>query len=208
MCGSPSSREPISVGCNSREIGIPCFKPDLHAGKLAFGQLSGQSIFRTTCPCYHRIGLQTACAGGGRHNRVRNPDDFGGEGEIRTPETLTGLPVFKTGAFNRSATSPFSWNQRVTLILSGCGARFGHRCLHFVSTLRHEVRQSIAHAVPLLRDCVRVDRERDVRVRVAERLCSPSPCRSRLPAARSRRNAAGHGASPDATLPAGTLRAS
>ena len=30
----------------------------------------------------------------------------GGEGEIRTPETLTRPPVFETGAFNHSATSP------------------------------------------------------------------------------------------------------
>ncbi len=29
-----------------------------------------------------------------------------GEGEIRTPVTLAGQPVFETGAFNRSATSP------------------------------------------------------------------------------------------------------
>ena len=32
----------------------------------------------------------------------------GGEGGIRTPETREGLPVFKTGAINRSATSPFA----------------------------------------------------------------------------------------------------
>jgi hypothetical protein len=31
---------------------------------------------------------------------------FGGEGGIRTHEGLSPLPVFKTGAFNRSATSP------------------------------------------------------------------------------------------------------
>jgi hypothetical protein len=31
---------------------------------------------------------------------------FGGEGEIRTHESREGPPVFKTGAFNRSATSP------------------------------------------------------------------------------------------------------
>jgi hypothetical protein len=31
---------------------------------------------------------------------------FGGEGEIRTHERVAPLPVFKTGAFNRSATSP------------------------------------------------------------------------------------------------------
>ena len=30
----------------------------------------------------------------------------GGEGGIRTPETLAGLTVFKTVAFDHSATSP------------------------------------------------------------------------------------------------------
>jgi hypothetical protein len=30
----------------------------------------------------------------------------GGEGGIRTPDTVSGMPVFKTGAINRSATSP------------------------------------------------------------------------------------------------------
>ena len=32
----------------------------------------------------------------------------GGEGGIRTPETLTGLTVFKTAGLNRSPTSPHS----------------------------------------------------------------------------------------------------
>ena len=31
----------------------------------------------------------------------------GGESEIRTHERVAPLPVFKTGAFNRSAISPF-----------------------------------------------------------------------------------------------------
>ena len=35
-----------------------------------------------------------------------SPNWIGGWGEIRTHETLAGLPVFKTGAFNRSATHP------------------------------------------------------------------------------------------------------
>ena len=30
----------------------------------------------------------------------------GGEGGIRTPDSLATIPVFETGAFNRSATSP------------------------------------------------------------------------------------------------------
>src|SRR6202142_1905103 len=41
--------------------------------------------------------------------RGASPGHFsrcGGEGEIRTHEPREGLPVFKTGAFNRSATSP------------------------------------------------------------------------------------------------------
>ena len=33
---------------------------------------------------------------------------YGGEGGIRTHDGLSPMPVFKTGAFNRSATSP-SW---------------------------------------------------------------------------------------------------
>ena len=32
---------------------------------------------------------------------------YGGGGGIRTPETLTGLTVFKTAGFNRSPTPPF-----------------------------------------------------------------------------------------------------
>jgi hypothetical protein len=38
----------------------------------------------------------------------------GGEGGIRTPDTLSGMPVFKTGAINHSATSPAAahWHRR------------------------------------------------------------------------------------------------
>ena len=39
--------------------------------------------------------------------RFREPRRVdGGRGGIRTHESLTTLPVFKTGAFNRSATLP------------------------------------------------------------------------------------------------------
>ena len=33
--------------------------------------------------------------------------EFGGRGGIRTHETVSRLPVFKTGAFNHSATLPY-----------------------------------------------------------------------------------------------------
>jgi hypothetical protein len=36
----------------------------------------------------------------------RLPKKYGGSGEIRTHEQITPSPVFKTGAFNRSATLP------------------------------------------------------------------------------------------------------
>jgi hypothetical protein len=39
---------------------------------------------------------------------------YGGWGGIRTHERLAPLPVFKTGAFNRSATHPDNENQRLT----------------------------------------------------------------------------------------------
>ena len=45
----------------------------------------------------------------------------GGEGGIRTPDTLSGMPVFKTGAINHSATSPTT---RVLLQIAGFGASF------------------------------------------------------------------------------------
>ena len=38
-------------------------------------------------------------------NAIIDPN-INGEGEIRTPATLAGRPVFETGAFSRSATSP------------------------------------------------------------------------------------------------------
>jgi hypothetical protein len=38
-------------------------------------------------------------ANGGEHSS-------GGEGGIRTPDTVTRMPHFECGAFNRSATSP------------------------------------------------------------------------------------------------------
>src|SRR6185437_2268530 len=44
-----------------------------------------------------------------------------GEGEIRTPERLAPLPVFKTGAFNRSATSPYQLTQRLAAFYQATG---------------------------------------------------------------------------------------
>ena len=53
---------------------------------------------------------------------LQGPFNIGGEGEIRTPEALASLPVFKTGAFNRSATSP-------SFVKSQTQAVFCRRCV-------------------------------------------------------------------------------
>lgn len=34
----------------------------------------------------------------------------GGEGEIRTPGSLSATSAFEAGAFNHSATSPYQWD--------------------------------------------------------------------------------------------------
>src|ERR1700684_2874700 len=55
---------------------------------------------------------------GTRAARSRDPTRyFGGEGEIRTRDRIAPMPVFKTGAFNRSATSPSEATAAVTNIL-------------------------------------------------------------------------------------------
>src|SRR6185503_14736064 len=61
------------------------------------------------CGRPHRRNLEPAGqprdhAAAGAHSDAA--EVTGGEGEIRTREGLATLPVFKTGAFNRSATSP------------------------------------------------------------------------------------------------------
>src|ERR1039457_5970138 len=47
-----------------------------------------------------------------RNQPLRMGEKSGGEGGIRPPDTLSGMPVFKTGAINHSATSPYSYQTR------------------------------------------------------------------------------------------------
>ena len=48
-------------------------------------------------------------------------EKYGGQGGIRTHEGLAPLPVFKTGAFNRSATCPLE--PLANRIISICHAK-------------------------------------------------------------------------------------
>ena len=47
----------------------------------------------------------------------------GGSGEIRTHEGLAPLPVFKTGAFNRSATLPSGTLSTISAVLTNIKMR-------------------------------------------------------------------------------------
>ena len=62
----------------------------------------------------------------------------GGESEIRTHERVAPLPVFKTGAFNRSATSPYV----NTYIIKGCERLSNTSCLNDLQPLATFFNQS------------------------------------------------------------------
>jgi hypothetical protein len=57
---------------------------------------------------------------------VANADERlrGGEGGIRTPDTVTRMPHFECGAFNHSATSPW---QSMTYVSFSALAKSFHR---------------------------------------------------------------------------------
>ena len=69
----------------------------------AFAAMSTSAAKKTTgAPCRRiRAMIALPCVMRGLKRRTTN-----GQGGIRTHETREGLPVFKTGAFNRSATCP------------------------------------------------------------------------------------------------------
>ena len=58
-----------------------------------------------------------------RANRRINRLGNGGSGEIRTHEGLAPLPVFKTGAFNRSATLPSGTLSTISAVLTNIKMR-------------------------------------------------------------------------------------
>jgi hypothetical protein len=50
---------------------------------------------------------------------------YGGEGGIRTLGTIAGTPVFKTGTFNHSVTSPYIIVQQIFKVMGLSGTVFG-----------------------------------------------------------------------------------
>jgi hypothetical protein len=83
-------RVKLQVHRMSRASGLDTDLGDRAAGKVRSAQKCN--------PCLRYV-LLPMCPG-------RTPVVGGGGGGIRTPETLSGLTVFKTAGFNRSPTPP------------------------------------------------------------------------------------------------------
>ena len=63
------------------------------------------SLPQTTC-CKFENCTVDACQTDRNTSKCKKIIVHGGEGGIRTPDTLSGISVFKTDCFNRSHTSP------------------------------------------------------------------------------------------------------
>ncbi len=85
---------------------IAGFNAEISGGIELIGTLMTQSTVPIKKPLANRF-LETTCG------RLSNRS---GEGGIRTPDTLADIPVFETGAFGHSATSPclFSLSRPLT----------------------------------------------------------------------------------------------
>src|SRR5262245_17146366 len=60
----------------------------------------------SSCAMIKAACAQPRAGGASRKIRRRATKMLGGEGGIRTPDTVTRMPHFECGAFNHSATSP------------------------------------------------------------------------------------------------------
>jgi hypothetical protein len=75
--------------------------------KTRFGRgfVLAARVPKTGCRRFSRTGVRSPLRNPPAKRGLAAPF-AGGWGGIRTPETVSGLPVFKTGALNRSATHP------------------------------------------------------------------------------------------------------
>lgn len=79
---------------------------------------------------------------------------FGGEGEIRTPDTLSGTLAFEASAFNHSATSPRAHsfieahhrrNRLVVVVRLEMSVPHGHRDVLMPEVLGHNCERNALH---------------------------------------------------------------
>ena len=100
----PASGRDRHAGFVAGRANLPAILPRLKPGLLLWA-FRGRP--RPVCdPTVNRLGENPETPGFSWHSRVLSGRGYGGWGGIRTHEGLAPLPVFKTGAFDRSATHP------------------------------------------------------------------------------------------------------
>src|SRR5207245_411828 len=105
MC---TCRETVFVAVDEHNVRLHPAIPGKHNGPIR--PPSGVDCFREV---YFAGWLWCSFTGSGisvgiTDSQLSRLQGIGGEGGIRTPDTLPGMPVFKTGAINHSATSPIT----------------------------------------------------------------------------------------------------
>src|SRR5499426_543397 len=90
--------------------------------------------------------------------------EIGGEGGIRTPDTVTRMPHFECGAFNHSATSP--WPHR-------CKHHMGRRLCNQRETAKQE--RSVARRKWFIVALDRADTQKNLSRSPARRHILPEP---------------------------------
>ena len=135
-----SNREPGTRRATGlyRNISEPLCNADgwlfhLRLASFDFAAL-GPSHYARTKACVEFVGppvktpIQSGLSIGITSFKMLGSKSNGGEGGIRTPGTLSGTPVFKTGGINHSATSPGTrMNCLSILLLDSIVISFLHR---------------------------------------------------------------------------------
>src|SRR5262249_26112722 len=90
----------------------------------------------SSCAMIKAACAQPRAGGASRKIRRRATKMLGGEGGIRTPDTVTRMPHFECGAFNHSATSPSHINRAFPL---WCRPSLLPLCYHFSKSMAYRL---------------------------------------------------------------------
>src|SRR5262249_54739046 len=118
----------------------------------------------SSCAMIKAACAQPRAGGASRKIRRRATKMLGGEGGIRTPDTVTRMPHLECGAFNHSATSP--WPHR-------CKHPMGRRLCNQRETAKQE--RSVARRKWFIVALDRADTQKNLARSPARRHILPEP---------------------------------